>query len=165
MTGLLPLVSPAEYYRDDRLPSPYDDAITEALAVSRSPSEIAALHSETGSDEGWLLLTFAARMATLSVREHNRERLKSALAALALEGGRIDLRETLQVLSLIYDAALRIGQSPGPLFSEGAQMSAGDRLAEEMARFPERAEESRSIESMGFTIDGSGDRFQYRRRW
>jgi hypothetical protein len=160
-----PALRPRDYFTDKTLPSVYDDAIGDiivAAAAGTAPEQPLCVLTV---DEAWLLIAFAARMATLSVRERSPERLNRALVALAVEGGKLDLRETIQMLALILDAAHRIGTPASPLFSSAASIVRNARVAEVMLTFPERPVDMRTIESMGYIAVGDGGTFEYRRRW
>jgi hypothetical protein len=115
------------------------------------------------SRESWFLLAFGIRMAALAVREQDASHLADALAAVAIEGGRIDLRENLQVLALIYHSAEKIGADAQSLFDSAP--ASNPELGAAIREFPRRAARDRSIEAMGFRESGDAGEFLYQRVW
>ena len=159
-------VSPAEYLREE-LPSFNDDRIAAAVRhlLEHAPSDVAEIRAQMTDAEAWLLVAFAIRMASLAVRERNGRRLTDALTALTLEGGALDVRESQQVLALVYDAASRTGADGAALFAQRASDDHRSRLSDAIRQFPARDAHGRSIEAMGFKVVGEGTTFRYERRW
>ena len=106
------------------------------------------LRSFVDYNYAWQLRTYAARMATLAVREKDSTFVRYGLLALVLDNDLQDYRDVLIVCSVIYDAATRIGENPEGLFHRVARLAAPRRkgLLEGFVVHP------RSVESMGFHI-------------
>jgi hypothetical protein len=155
-------MSPREYLLSP-LPSPVDEKIRE-LVRRYTPATGAELRSALSRQHSWYLLAFVARMAALAVREHNGNYLVDALAALSLEGGRLDIRENIQMLALIYNSAMKIGTDVTQLFSSA--LPAGNAELDDAIRsFPLRADKDKTIESMGFREAHDESGFRYVRTW
>lgn len=111
-----------------------------------------------------VLLAFAERMASLGVRLSSRDYLVSGLLALAAEGWNREPREDLSILSLLHDAAIRIGVDPREAFQEVLPY-ATKSVANSLQRFLQRKEEDKSIEAMGYRAAEDSDGFRYKRTW
>lgn len=165
-SNLLPRVAPREYL-DSELPSAHDRSIAETLRriYATTGRELPLFRDRLTASDAWLLIAFAVRMASLSVREQNEGRLRDALKAIMVEGGVLDIRESYQVLALIFDAASRIGVGSATLIADAMHDDASVAIKTALQEFPRRSAHDRSIEAMGFETAGAGAAFRYRRRW
>lgn len=161
------LASPAcSGYLQRPLPSELDDRIATILNVylngsARVRSEIT---TKLGTNQTWGLLTFAERMAILSVRRMSRDPLVKALIALVVEGFRWDARENMLILSLVNHSAIKIGIDPKQLFEEAACHTSPD-VARHFHEFVGRRIEDKSIHAMGYSEGVCPDGFTYTRNW
>jgi len=113
-------------------------------------------------DESILIFSvFAERMASLAVREKNIEQVKKSLFALVISSYKEDYREVLMILSLIYNAIVKIGVIPLEIFNEIASII---EMPEYIKKFPNRDEKDRIIEVMGYEESEDKDGFLYKRR-
>lgn len=112
--------------------------------------------------EGALLYCFAGRMATLGVREQSRQRLLEGLIALIIEGYKEDFRDNIIRLGPLYDAALKIGADPQVLFEEAAAYLS-NAPARDIAEFPQREPEDKTLKAMGYKESSDADGFKYER--
>lgn len=110
------------------------------------------------------LIGYSERMASLAVRDRNREHILLGLIALGLDGWRDDWRDNATILCLHYDAARRIGVKPKDLFEEAAVMLP-EKSANSLRSFPRRSEADKSLESMGYSVGADADGFRYQRTW
>ncbi len=108
-----------------------------------------------------VLRAFAERMAILGVRENSSERLFDGLVALVIENFRLDYRETLLVLSLLYHSAVKISADPEDLLARAESLAAPE-AAKLLRVF---IQDPSSIDEMGY-VEGvyEGD-FWYYRTW
>jgi hypothetical protein len=113
-----------------------------------------------------VLRGYAERMASLAVREGSSERAALGLTALALamEVETLDVRDSLLILPLLYDAVVRVGATPEKIFEEVAELDLG-RGSDLVRSFFRRAPENRSITSMGYRVGSDRDGFRYERTW
>jgi hypothetical protein len=109
---------------------------------------------------------YAERMASLAVREGSSEPAVLGLTALALamEVETLDVRDSLLILPLLYDALVRVGAAPEKTFEEVAELDLG-RGSDLVRAFFRRAPENRSITSMGYRVGSDSDGFRYERTW
>jgi len=152
-------------YLSQTFPIELDEAITRLVEAFRQV--------DIGNRSGWakdlpmevgdsqFLLTYAVRMATQALRKASPDRIKDGLAAVLLEGERDDWRESVIVLSLLNDAAKKIGTDPLQLFEDAARMAPNLPSSETIREFPRRKPEDLAIEAMGYRISTTSDGFQY----
>lgn len=111
-----------------------------------------------------VLQAYSERMASLAVRNHDREHLFFGLLALGLDDWRFDYRENLLALCLLYDAALRIGVCPDDVFEEAARLLP-ENAAKGLRAYLRRDERGKSLEVMGYVVGSDADGFRYKRTW
>ncbi len=114
------------------------------------PTRKAAL-SQLPSDCRFTLLGYSERMASLAVRDRNKEHVLLGLLALGLDGWRDDWRDNVLVVCLHYDAAKRIGLRPNDLFEQAAALLP-EKPAIALRSFLRRSEEDKSLEAMGYAV-------------
>lgn len=114
------------------------------------------------AEDGAFFISFAQRMATLAVRERSRERLLEGLVALIIEDFKEDWRDNIIRLAPLYDAGLKIDLEPQVLFNEAAAYFNNDP-AIEIANFPARPAELKTLRAMGFRESSDNDGFKYER--
>jgi len=103
-------------------------------------------------------------MASLAVRDRNREHILLGLLALGLDGWRSDWRDNLLVVPLHYDAARRIGLCPDEIFEEAAKLLP-EKPSSGLRSFLGRSEEDKAVEAMGYIPATDADGFLYKRTW
>jgi hypothetical protein len=110
------------------------------------------------------LLAFAERMASLAVRTGNPQLVREGLEALAFGAGLVDIREAILILPLLYQSLRKLDVDATNYFA-GA-IGLGDAQFDSVLReFPNRDEENRSIEVMGYIEGRDQDGFRYVRTW
>lgn len=153
-------------YGNRPLPCQLDLRITEFVDsfIQSTASTQGVVVSKGGASLARLLLVFAERMASLAVRHSSKTDLLRGLVALVAEGWSEDHREDLATLSLLHDAAIRIGWSPSDAF-ERVHAYASQPVWSALTRFLRRSDEDKAIEAMGYRAAGDGDGFLYSRDW
>jgi hypothetical protein len=136
--------------------------IRDWLALDE-PLRNAAL-SQITEAHWFTLLGYSERMASLAVRDRNKEHIFLGLLALGLEGWQFDYRENLIIVCLHYDAAQRIGLVPGSVFEEAAGLLP-PKSANALRSFLRRSADDKSLEAMGYLAGADSDGFRYKRTW
>jgi hypothetical protein len=147
-----------------RIPSPLDGLTSKIVHsfVRAKHDERQAIENLFSDEHSFVLLGFAERMATLSVRQGSQEFLREGLAALVLEGGRFDIRENILAMAPLYDAARRLGLDAERLFLEAASL-VDNRVSRVLGNYPLRPEHAKSLEAMRYEVSADQDGFLYRR--
>lgn len=118
------------------------------------------------------LEALAREAAELAVREDDEERVRFGLAALALEGGWPDWRDTLVTLTLLHVSARKLGLDADRLFEDESHSlgykpvrerdyfsNAGAQILRSYAGRPDRLKE---LDVMGHEEYDGPDGFAYR---
>jgi hypothetical protein len=132
--------------------------------VAAAPLERRRIAAQGDQTLSRVLLVFAERMASLAVRVQSRTYLTSGMIALAAEGWMTESRENLSILSLLHDAAIRIGADPRETLEQVRQY-ATKSVTSSIEKFLKRSKEDKSIEAMGYVATADGDGFRYERTW
>lgn len=140
----------------DELMTAVIDAFRVADAASRRK-----IGTKFGPDAQRAFLSFAANMAVLAVRRNAPELVAVGLCALAVEGGRGDIRDSIVVLAKLYHSAIKLGMSALDTFSGAASLVTSDRLSYEMGRFPYRLPEDRDLAAFLLREDLTSGEFNY----
>ena len=149
-------------YYSHTIPSEIDKLINTILISLIKLDKNNLKKTITSMDESILIFSvFAERMASLAVREKNIEQVKKSLFALVISSYKEDYREVLMILSLIYNAIVKIGAIPLEIFNEIASII---EMPEYIKKFPNRDEKDRIIEVMGYEESEDKDGFLYKRR-
>jgi len=150
-------------YLSQPIPCELDYVIGDLVNLYKgfSPTERKAAYSLIEERNSYVLLAFAERMAALGVREKSRERLLDGLLSLIIENYSADWRDNLTKLAPLYHSAVKIGVDPQSLFTEAATYG-NNEVAEIIRDFPQREQESRSIEAFGYKEDYEPDGFRYK---
>lgn len=152
-------------YLDQDFPDELDEAIDSLVLAYESCDEEQRQEWTQGVSfvlaDSQILLTYAVRMATSSLREGSIEPIRRGLIAILVEGERNDWREDVIVLSLLFDAAIKHLIDPNELFSEIAALAPDVPSSDRIQRFPMRKPENRSIESMGYQLAMTGKGIRY----
>ena len=118
------------------------------------PEERAAMNAALTRKEAGILDGLAQEAAEAAVRENDPERIRFGLAALALEGGWPDWRDTTVVLTLLHVSARKLGLDADRVFYEESRAlayepvkqrnyftNAGARILRSYAGRPDRLKE------------------------
>jgi hypothetical protein len=156
-------VRPRENYLGSKMPSKHDDQLSVQVDSLRSEGNYASAEAVLRGIKTNLLPAFAQRMSVLAVREKDRNRILSGLRAVVLASMINPERELVIPLSLLWNSAVLIGQSPENLFDEVRSESGvyGTLLSSFATRIPS----DRSIAAMGYSAAGEGKSFLYVCDW
>jgi len=106
------------------------------------------------------LLRFASDMAVNAVTLDSAACIELGLAAVAMEGGRQDFRDSLLPVAKLYHSARKLNLDVAFLFARAVVLTLHGHLRNELKRFPSRPEGERSLAA--FEV-GTGDDFHYER--
>ena len=140
------------------LPSQRDDEL-RALIESSTPAELAPAIRH---DMHPVLRVFAERAASLAVRTGDASWLKIGLVALTLAD--LESRESLLILPLYVDSARGLNFETRLLFGTVGNLFGG-AAANSLQAFLGRSPQDRSLDSMGYSSEGEGRNFRYKRTW
>ena len=100
-------------------------------------------------------------MAAAGARENSRRHLLHGLIALIIENQSTDWRDTITCMAPLYHASGRIGGDAWELFDEAASY-ADNEFAGNLAAFPGRKPEERSLEAFGYkeVLEPDGTRYR-----
>ncbi len=151
------------YYKQS-IPSEIDNEIIKLLMelIQHDQESLMKIVNEIIMQNTQILGLFAERMASLAVRESNSTHITLGLIALIIYLHTADTRDAILVLSLLYDAAIRIKVDPCEIFKK-VELIVGD--SDFLNDFLNRNEESKSIEVMGYIESTNEDGFVYKRTW
>ena len=92
---------------------------------AKSDAQVRAkMRTSISADEFYTLITFSRRAAVFAIRERNLNWVSNGLNAIAMiEAERIDSRDILWALSLLYHSAKRVGANADQLFGAAAKLS------------------------------------------
>jgi hypothetical protein len=156
--------------RDPYLKEPYptalDVAIEDVVASFRAMTEaarrawLANLRFTQRDSQIWL--TFSIRMATQALRELTPDRIAVGATAHLIEGERDDWRENVIVLTLLFDAAKKLGADPIKLFATTASLvPEGGEASNTLRDFRNRKPDVLTIGSMGYTTTMTAQGIRY----
>lgn len=97
----------------------------------------------------FLFLNFSSRMAISAVRTKNENELMRGLAALAIENGTPDWRDTMICLSMLYNSAQKIGSEPDALIGSVAVLAAPKGKEKVFGAFLRKTPDERRLEHFG----------------
>lgn len=156
-----------EGYGSQEIPNERDIEISKlveqwlAEVLAGQVSSLTTLRAQRGT-----LLAYCERIASLAVRTGERKLLLYALATLGSVWNYGDAKDTLPILSLIYDAALRLGLSADDLFGEAQRLCFGNKpYRDELTGFLRRSAADKSIADMGYIAGIERSGFRYLRNW
>ena len=108
-----------------------------------------------------LLLALSERLASLSVRENSGQHLLDGLIALIAGAKKNDIRDSIAILSLHYNSAVKIGIDPINLFS-GAASYSDTEIGKTILEFPLRAQQCKDLKAFSYVESSSPDGFIYK---
>jgi hypothetical protein len=138
-----------DQYFVDPAPNTLDDELREVARryADSDPQRRTAIRSSISMDGFYTLMTFFRRAAVFAVRERKAEIVRDGLIAVAMiNQERVDFRDILMCLSLLYHAAGRAGAHPDEIFRQTA-MLAEPEVGKLIAGFVDQTPKSRSIRS------------------
>ncbi len=155
-----------EGYGNTPIPFAIDDGVRSLVTslVALDATERHAAVSRMTEKHGFVLLTYAERMAVLAVRNKNPGYLADGLAATAIAAMLVYLKETFSIVSLLFRSAEKLGLD---LESTSANVATfGNKDFDEFIQhFPKRSQADRKIEAMGYVERDGQEGFLYERTW
>jgi hypothetical protein len=106
-----------------------------------------AIVSSLSEISGQYVGAYAAVMAVLAVRQGSPDFVLRGLIALAIEGGGLDIRNSIPILATLHHSALKLGMDAQQTFSDIAALSPADSMRAQMTTFPSRPPEIRGLEA------------------
>lgn len=146
-------------------PHPPVDDIVEALIGrygSADTDRRRAVENKLTIEARHILLQYSWERATHAVRQRSPQIISQGLAALAIENGRLDPRDSIVRMDVLYRSAVKIGVNPTRLFEDAAQLALNPQFKHEMQAFPARSPTDRhfSVIQENMTEDGFAYEFQ-----
>lgn len=136
------------------------------------PEERTAMNAALTRNEAGILDGLAQEAAEAAVRDRDPEKIRFGLAALALEGGWPDWRDTTVILTLLHVSARKLDLDADDMFYEEARalayepvkerdyfLNAGARILRSYAGRPDRLKE---LDVMAYEEYEGPDGFAYR---
>ena len=107
------------------------------------------------------LLSYAWCAAEDAIRHSSPSFILSGLVALVIEGGFVDIRDSIMRLAVLYHSAIVLKMDTTKAFGDIAEMARNPRLAEEMRAFPSRSANVRDLAAFWIGTSGSAGGFRY----
>jgi hypothetical protein len=124
-------------------------SIAQAFATADSNGRLRIV-SRLSQNASRALIGYAYKMATDAVRQASPDLVVRGLAALAIEGGRWDIRDSIIPMALLHHSALKLGMDAGKTFEAGASLSTSAPLSQAMRSFPARRPADRGLTAFHF---------------
>jgi hypothetical protein len=106
------------------------------------------------------LLTYAWRCAEDAVRKHSKDYVINGLAALIIEGGHLDIRDTVVELAILRHSATLLCIDADHVIEEFVSLSGNTPLTERLRKFP-ISRESQNLKHYYMRAVGAGNTFHY----
>jgi hypothetical protein len=146
------------------IPIARDREIGQVLSQVVAERGISNLARSLQNGRELVLRAFAERMASLAVRNGDLESLRLGLIALLLSSRGPDLRDSIAVVPLFYDAIARLGVDLHS-FVATVQEAVGDLLCKAFLDFSKRSDFEMGLEIGGYSASSDADGFRYLRNW
>jgi hypothetical protein len=109
-----------------------------------------------------VLLQYSTRCAVEAVRNHCPSLVANGLAALVIENGSQDLRDTIRVLAQLFHSACALQLDTVALFGRFADIAGNEEVASSIRRFSvPRGSSSVALKHFGLRVSGTGETFRY----
>jgi len=133
---------------------PLDNKLTEIChRFARSDATTRAItRTSVSMDDFYTLFTFAGRSAVFALRDNQSSHIIDGLTAIAVnEPKRVDLRDALVPLALLYNAAIRIGDNPDILVRSAVAL-AESNMSVLMEGFINRSPNDKDLRKWGHMV-------------
>jgi len=87
--------------------------------------------------------------------------LLKGLIGLVIDGGKMDIQDTISVMPLFYHSAVKIKLDPQALFDEAAAYYPND-VARILSKFPKRKPEERSLQAFFYVEVSAPEGIDYK---
>ncbi|HUB81729.1 MAG TPA: hypothetical protein VMB03_23180 [Bryobacteraceae bacterium] len=109
-----------------------------------------------------VLLQYSTRCAVEAVRKRCPGLVANGLAAVLIENGSLDIRDTIRVLAELFHSASVLQLNAIALFGRFADIARNEGLASSIRRFSLPAgSPSAALKHFGLRVSGTGDTFRY----
>jgi len=135
-------------------------SIVEAFASSNSSGRLRIV-SRLSQNASRALIGYAHKMATDAVRQTSPDLVVRGLVALAIEGGRWDIRDSIMPMALLHHSALKLGMDAGKAFETAASLATSASMSEAMRSFPARRPADRDLIAFCFREVVTSNGFTY----
>lgn len=128
---------------------PLDTALADLCqSFARADNEVReTARASISMDEFYTLIAFAARSAVFAVRLRSASWVSNGLTAVAMiDAERVDFRDVLRALSLLYHAAKRVGLDASQVLRDAGRLS-GRGVEELIDGFIARSERQKDLQS------------------
>ncbi|SPF43811.1 hypothetical protein SBA4_3100009 [Candidatus Sulfopaludibacter sp. SbA4] len=150
------------------LPHPPVDGIMAALIEAFRSADVNQRRAATEAltvDAELLLLSYAWESAAEAVRRSAPSILADGLAALSIENGRYDARDSIVQMAVLFRSAEKLGLNTVSLFTEAADLALDAEFKRVMVGFPSRLPENRDLGKAFFIGEKmTKDGFEYERQ-
>jgi hypothetical protein len=148
MSALLPKADIAERDQDVRF-------VCRRFAGSDATTR-AITRTSVSMDDFYTLFTFARRSAVVALRDNQSSHIIDGLTAIAvIEPKRVDFRDALVPLALLYNTAIRIGDNPDTLVRTAVAF-AESNMSALMEGFINRSPNDKDLRQWGFLVELAG---------
>jgi hypothetical protein len=133
---------------------PLDNKLTEVCHrfAGSDAATRATMRTSATMDSFYTLLAFAKRSAVFALRDNQSSRINDGLTAIAvIELKRIDFRDVLVRLALLYNAAIKIGGNPDTLVRSAIAL-AEPNMSELMEGFINRSPNDKDLRNWGYVV-------------
>jgi len=158
-------LSQKAYWSFDKKPMPceLDDDFNAMISMfsQASQTEREEMLKQIDGKTADALAAFGWRMAVWGARLNSRELLLKGLIALVMDGGKMDIRDTINVMPVLYHSAVKINVDPQTLFDEAAAYYPND-AARILNKFPKRKPEERSLQAFFYVEVSTPEGIDYK---
>ena len=129
------------------------------------PQSLSLMSAAVKPRFSFVFLWYAKEMSVQAVRQRDHRLIFEGLASLAIENAAFDLRESIIVMTLLFNSALKLGADAPGLFLKAATLAGNNELAGALANFPNRPEEKRAISVFNFAEAETNEGLHLCRAW
>jgi hypothetical protein len=133
---------------------PLDNKLTEICRrfAGSDATTRAITRNSVSMDDFYTLLSFARRSAVFALRDRQSSHIIDGLTAIAVvELNRVDFRDALVALALLYNAAIRIGDNPDTLVRSAVAL-AEPKMSALMEGFVNRSPDDKDLCKWGHMV-------------
>ncbi len=143
---------------------PLEEAMTSVVKMFVLADEGArrAISSRLNVHGRRAFLGYAANMAVLAVRAQSPALIEQGLAALVIEGGSQDYRDSVVAMAKLYHSAVKLGMNAPNAFETAAHLADPGIIKKEMNGFPRRLLKDRDLKAFSQTEEITEEGFRYK---
>jgi hypothetical protein len=141
-----------DYFKNRSMPEFVEPLVSEIVSSFGSSPEadrlqlLSLMSSRASSILGW----YARKLSGRAVRNRSQKDLKDALIAVAIAASKMDFRDLLAPLALLYNSAMELGENPELIFASASELSTPP-IKEFFRSFLNRPQNLKSISIFGFS--------------